>query len=202
MPAATGWPVTILSGRAKASPSLNITQYVDLSTVRIEETGIREAVTLTFSTVEELRSVPSNANDSFTDMVFDEGWILFRQGADELFRGFVRQRQPTIEGISRRVNVTAVDIGALLDRKVIYPPVNRPSGESDKSRIQFLLANYGVQYMNHANSDVSQIQTLNADMPKQEFKNLTLRQAIERVLGTASPSANYYTDATGRLHTW
>ena len=39
-------------------------------------------------------------------------------------------------------------------------------------------------------------------MPNQRFKNMTLRQAIEAVLGLASESSNYYIDALGRLHTF
>lgn len=199
----TGWPVTILVGQANAGASRSITRYVDLGTVRIEESGNNESATCSFDFIQEATSVPSNYSTQFDDWAVPEGTVLFRHGSDEVFQGFIRQLNPVPEGISRRVSVTAYDIGTILDKIIVAGTDARPAGESDKARIQYLLAAYGQPLENViGNQDFSQVQVLEADMPKQKFVNQTLRQAIEQVLGAASPTANYYIDPVGRLHTF
>ena len=195
-------PVNLFVGQPTASASLNITDYVPLETMTLEESGNYERSTLTFEFLDNVHSIGSNPFASFNNWIVDKGSVRLAQGADELFRGFIQQRKITIEGISRRIAVTATDISVLLDKTIVDPVVTRKNGESDRQRIQWLLATYGQAFVTAGSSDNSMIQTLQATMPDQKFSNLTLRQAIERVLGAASTSANYYIDPTGRLHTF
>jgi hypothetical protein len=172
-----------------------IAGLVDLSTLRIRESGNHEVGDCSF-TVTDIGMVAST--------VTDEAFVHVEDHSGPLFKGFIRSRQPRVAAIGRVIDVTCRDISSLLDTTLVKSNV-RSAGESDKARIQYLLATYGSQglYSNGIGStDTSQIRTLRASMPAQRFRNLTLRQAIESVLGLASESSDYYVDNLGRLHTF
>ena len=204
MPVATGFPATILIGRPQAAPADNITRYVDWSSIRVEESGNHEPATAEFDFLQIATSVPSNAPaNQFVERAVPEGTVLIRHGSDEMFLGFIRQIKYEPEGISRRVRITAADVTTLLDKSIIGEPVVRAAGESDRARIKWLFANYGWQIWRIlGNVDYSFMQVLRANMPRQRFANITLRQAVEQVLGAASPTSNYYWDPVGRPHTF
>ena len=203
-PSPTGWPVTVLVGQANAAAARSITRYVDLATLRFEESGNNEPATCEFEFIQESRSVPSNAPaDQFSNWAVPEGPVLVRHGQETVFQGFVRQLSHVPEGISRRVRVAAYDVSTLLDRCIVRGSYVRAAGETDKARIQWLLTEFGdAIYALFGNLDFSMVQTLDTSMPRQRFGQLTLRQAIEQVLAAASPTANYYMDPVGRLHTF
>lgn len=205
--AAQNLPITILSGQAARSdgrwgaPANNITLLVPYDTLRVEETGNYEPGVAEFDVIQQPIggvSMPSNA-PYFEDMVFEEGTIRIEDDGETLFRGNVRALAPEAEGITRVLRVRAIDVGSILDKTIIAYPDRRPAGESDRDRILHLFNTYAYAM---PNVDLSGVQTLDASLPKQTLQNVTLRQAIERVLGLASKTANYWVDANGRVRTW
>lgn len=197
----TSQPVTILVGPGgnSPSPSFNATRYVDVESVRIEESGSRETATFECDVLDE--------GLAFLNAVIGpEGKILVSINGQQMFRGYVRQPRARWSGIARHMTLTAYDIGTLLDKLVIYPRHKRIADERDKARIQWLLTTYGQPFLNDgagSGAGFSKIQVLaSSALPDQWFQNMTLRQAIEQVLGAASNSSNYYVDNLGRLHTF
>lgn len=193
----SGTPVQVLVGRGAAT--FNLSRYIDLDGggLRIEETGNNVDDTASFEVVDFMRVI---------DEIQPEAKVLIKEGPDIKFRGFIRTFEPTAETIHNRVTVSAVGIGSILD-KCIIPPAGgrayvRRKKESDRARILWLLKTFGQPFLAHASNDFSKVQVLEPRMEKQNFSNLTLRQAIEQVLAVASESANYYIDQTGRLHTF
>lgn len=196
--AAVSAPVTLLVGPGgAAAPSYNATRHIELESLRIEESGNRESATLEVEVFDRSLTL-------LNSIIGPEGKILCKINTEQVFLGYVRQPRAKWTGISRTLVLTAYDIGALLDRLIVYPSVKRDGGkERDKARIQYLLNTYGQTFMADGSSDFSKIQTLATDdLDAQRFANMTLRQAIEQVLGMASRSSNYFVDAKGRLHTF
>lgn len=206
MPPAANWPITVLVGPAATAdgkwgaPTYNITSLVDMDSLRIAESGNYEPGTADFDVVQAPpgKSMPSNF-PYFTDYLVNEGTVLIKDGTEEVFRGNIRQFKPSGNGIYRTTRVSAVDIGSLLDKTIISAIDKRPAGETDKQRISYLFATYGFAM---PNVDLSGVQVLETNLGRQTFSNCTLRQALEKVLAQASPTANYWIDASGRLRTW
>lgn len=168
---------------------------VDWSTLRIEDSGNHEVGQASF-TVTDISLVAS--------AVVDEAFVEIVDALGHRFKGFIKNRKVRLHGPGRHIDVTARGIEGLLDTIIVVSNV-RPAGESDKARIQYFLATYGNQGLyNNAfgSTDTSKIQTLNASLPKQRFKTETLRQVVEKILGLASDTADYYLDNLGRLHTF
>jgi len=191
-------PVTLLVGPGgSAAPSYNATRHIELESLRIEESGNRESATLEVDVFDRSLSL-------LNSIIGPEGKVLCKINNQQVFLGYVRQPRAVWTGISRRITLQAYDIGALLDKLIVYPSVKRPgASERDKARIQYLLNTFGQPFLNDGSSDFSKIQTLATDqLDAQRFANMTLRQAIEQVLGMASRSSNYFVDALGRLHTF
>jgi hypothetical protein len=175
--------LTILLG------GVDITTSVDLTTVVMQLAGSQETATCEFDIADPTNSV--SAADETTLTVTEVG------SATVLFGGFVRSRRVLTLSVGRTIHVQAADYNSLLDRSVVVSD-SRSAGESDHARLVYLMSTYGTQF----SSDYSQIATMNGSMPDQKFIALTLRQAVERVLGQASILSSYYVDPTGRLHTF
>lgn len=137
--------------------------------------------------------------------------VTWRPTGELLFRGLIRT--PTRELVVREhgIDVQADDISVLLDRCVLTREgVTRAGGETLKARIAWLfgeathgtgawagtrvaqpLLAAGFNYTTH-------VQQLDTNLPKQRFApNLTLRQALERILGAVGSAddtntADYY----------
>lgn len=195
--AGAGTPVQVLVGRGAAT--FNLTRFIDLFNggITIEDSGNNVDATARIDVVDIYRVINELA---------PEGKVLIKQGDEERFRGFIRSFEPTAEGLSNRVSVNCVGVSSLLDKCIIPPEgVNtykRTKRESDRARIIWLLKTFGQPFLDHAANDFTKIQVLETAMEKQDFHSLTLRQAIEQVLGAASRTANYYIDQAGRLHTF
>ena len=184
-PNTTSWPVNVYAnGQA-------ISSYVswDLGTFSVAESGGTEPGQAQMTILDK--------NLALQTYVTDEAYIRCQRAGSDIFRGFIRSRSPRATTTGATYALTCSDIGSILDQTIVVSNT-RNAGESDSTRIKYFLSAYLKDA--HFSSDVSQIQTLNANMPKQSFSQLTLRQAIERVLGAASPSSKYYVDGSGRLH--
>lgn len=114
------------------------------------------------------------------------------------FGGFARVLATDIEGLGRKYHVTAYDYSTLLDRINVVQD-DRAAGESDHDRLVYLVTTYASGLLDP--DDVG-IATLNASMPAQKFRLLTLRQSIELVLGTALATGTYRVNASKKLDTW
>ena len=199
-PVGTSRPISILIGPPTMGASLDITRKVQRDSIRIEETGNHEAAYADFELL-DLTLAHTAIRGRWNLHISYEG--------ETLFRGIMGQVRPEIRAIYGNFNISARDIGSVLDDQIIkvYASnggiLGRPAGESDKTRIQWLFQLTGPREPHVINVN-SYVQTLNADMPKQTFPpNLTLRQALERILGGASTSANYYVgQGWPALHTW
>lgn len=194
-------PYNILLG--KATPSGNIRDLVHAESIRIEEAGTFESVMASLAIRDKALAYTAMRGE----------WhlaIIDRPTGQLMFRGLVRT--PSREMVVREhgLQIEADDIGVLLDRCILTTheewKITRPAGESMKARISWLFGS-----MTHANGSVwgsarvaqpllaaglnytTSVAALSTDMPRQRFPpNLTLRQALERILGAASDSANYY----------
>lgn len=137
--------------------------------------------------------------------------ITWRPTGALLFRGLIRTPSRQLVVREHGLDLQADDISVLLDRCIITKRVERAGGEGLKSRIAWLFGEltHGpgsawsgtrvAQPLLAAGFDYTTfVQGLDSNLPKQVFTaNLTLRQALERILGavgsTGNPnSANYY----------
>ena len=168
---------------------VDITTNVDMTTVVMQLAGSQETATCEFDIIDTANSI--SATDEATLTVTEVS------SATVLFGGFVRSRRITIIATGRIIHILATDYNSLLDRAIVVSD-KRVAGESDKARLTYLMTTYGPQF----SSDYTKITTLNASMVAQKFVALTLRQAIERVLGQASTKSSYFVDPTGRLNTY
>lgn len=168
---------------------VDITASVPLESVRMQLAGSQETATCEFDIEDFTLTVAAAEEDLVT---------VTEVGTSEvLFGGFVRSLTPDVAATGRTVHIKAVDYNSLLDRQLIIRDT-RSAGESDKVRLEYLMTTYGDQF----SPDFTQITTLAASMPEQTFTAITLRQAIERVLGQASTLSAYHIDPTGRLVTY
>jgi len=187
----------VLVGPATGAPSTNVSPYIDFATLVTEDTANQADDTATF----ELLDI-----DLAVSALQPEGRIKVTQDGKVRFNGFITNIEPAWEGLSRRFRVSCTGISHLLDMCIIPPSDSdvyvRTTGETDRHRLIWLLDTFGGPFTTAGSSSYAYIQVLETEMERQKFSNLTLRQAIERVLGAASDSANYYVDTLGRLHTW
>jgi len=189
--------VQILVGEANGEATDDITQWVDFETISIEDTGNQTDDTASFEVIDKGLTI---------DVLHPHGPVRITQDDDDKFIGFIVNLEPAWEGISRRFRISCVGLSVLLDKSIIPATTTntyrRAAGESDRRRILWLLRTFAQPFIDVGSSDFSRIQTLEGSMEAQDFQGLTVRQAIERVLGAASESSNYFVDTTGRLHTW
>jgi hypothetical protein len=201
-------PVNILVGRFNADT--DITALVPWDSIRIEETGNQAAAVCDLQIVDKTLALTAMRAE----------WRLLIQMKNPvtflwqpIFRGFIRAPRPEIQAIYGNVNVSAYDVGTLLDRCVIQDKVRRDAADdaSDKARIAWLFGGLNgydgariAQPLLHEGLDyTSKVQALNTSMPEQTFPaRLTLRQALERILGQSSDSADYFIDHRPRLWTF
>lgn len=168
---------------------VDITDKVDFPSLTMQLAGSQETGSCDFDIVDEHLTVTATAESTLS--VTEVG------SATVLFGGFTRSPRTVLTAVGRLIHVKAFDFNSLLDRSIVVSD-SRVAGESDSDRLAYLMGIYGSQF----SADYSQIATLNASLPAQKFIAITLRQAIERVLGQASTNSSYYVDATGRLVTY
>lgn len=202
-------PVNIMIGRFSATT--DITALCPWDSIRIEETGNQAAAVCDLQILDKQLAYTAMRGE----------WRLLIQmqnpvtGAwQAIFRGFIRRPRPEIKAIIGNVNVSAQDVGTLLDRCVLQDKKVREAANdaSDKARIAWLFG--GLNGYNGARiaqpllaeglDYTSKVQALNTDMPRQEFPaRLTLRQALERILSQSSENgADYFIDHKPRLWTF
>lgn len=168
---------------------VDVTHKVDFPTIVMQLAGSQETATCEFDLTDTANTVA----------VADEMLVTVTEvgTAEVLFGGHIRSNKPTVAATGRQIHIMAADYNSLLDRQLVISN-SRTAGESDKDRLEYLMTTYGDQF----SSDFSLIATLEASMPAQSFNGITLRQAIERVLGQASTVSAYHVDPTGRLVTY
>lgn len=192
----TPTPVQVLigPGSSAGAPSIDITRQVAIDSLRIEETGNHDAANLDIEFLDKALAFTA---------IRGEWKIMVQYQGSAVFRGFIRSARPELRAIYQHWNASAVDVGSLLDRCVIkVTGAKRAAGESDKTRIQWLVNTFGQPLVAEGLTGWGRVQTLESSMPAQSFPpKLTLRQAIERVLGAASDSSDYYVDYLPRIHT-
>ena len=189
-------PVQVLvgPGNVTGAPSIDITRVVDIDSLRVEETGTLEAATLDMTIKDHALLLR---------LMRGEWKVLVQHLGEPVFRGFVREPEPEVVVRWPMINCSAVDVGTLMDRSIVTSSVTRKAGESDKARLMWLFDAFGSSLANEGLTRWAGVQVLNDNMPKQTFPTrLTLRQAIERILGAASDSADYYLDYRPSLVTW
>lgn len=172
----------------------NLAGKVRLETLEIESSGNQNIGQLSCIVVDK------NSSVAITDKAFVQAFDSYGQ----LFKGFIDSRQPRAMAIGREISIQAHGIESELDTNIVVENT-RANNESDKARIQWLLSTYcSLRLYNSGwgSTDVSKIQVLRANMPDQKFKNQTVRQVLESILGLASDSSDYYIDPNGRLHTF
>jgi hypothetical protein len=203
-------PIDIMIGRF--APTMNITTLCPLEDLRIEETGNHE------SAVCDLRILDKTL--AYTAMRAE--WRLHIDirnpvsgSMEPMFDGFIREPRPEIKAIHGDVAVSAHDTGTLLDRLIIkVQGIKRKATDdaSTKARIQWLFGQpdghggwtglaVGAPMGFH---DWSKVATMDTSPVAQTFKpNLTLRQALERILSAGSEARpDYFVDAVPRLWTF
>jgi hypothetical protein len=177
-------------------PTTDVTLNVDIPSISIEDTGNQVDDTAAFEVLDI---------GLFINALSPEGHVLIQDSGKDKFNGFVQNLEPAWEGEARRFRISCIGVSMLLD-KCIIPPAKtayiRNNNESDRARIIWLLQTFGAPFLAAGSSSFAYIQTLEQHCEKQNFANMTLRQAIERVLGGASESGNYFIDVAGRLHTF
>ncbi|TAL41562.1 MAG: hypothetical protein EPN91_10305 [Salinibacterium sp.] len=190
---ATGYVVNIYVGGVLVSGK------VDFRSLKFTESGNQQVGNCRLEIIDMTNSVS----------VTDKAFVSIADATDQLFKGYVKSRTPRVAAVGRIIEIEADGIEVKLDTSLVISNRRPPSGstpvESDAARLAYLLGTYGSQGLfngSFGSTDVSKIQTLQASMPTQKFRKLTLRQAIEQVLGEASQTANYYIDNLGRLHTF
>lgn len=214
VPSGSSTPVKVyVSGSttdiANTGAADDITKLVDLDTLAVEESGNHEQSTCTFNFID---GHANGADRALRYSAMRGGWkILVSYNGETIFRGYIRQPQTTPSTVYALKDITAYDLSSRLETLIIdVRNVKRAAGESDKARTQWLydvfgqpLEAEGIKAGTAAAPSTGwpYLQVLNASMPAQTFKApMTLKQGQERILGAASDSANYYLDATGRLH--
>lgn len=175
-----------------AVPSLvvggvDVTLSCDFHTLRVGGSGMADSETLDFELAD-----PTN---SLSSVVENATVTLTESGGALTFGGFAQIVRPNAQAVGRRLEVRCISKGVLLDRLLVVSDT-RSAGESDKTRIQYLLTTYGTGL----STTYTSIATVNASMPAQSFENMSLRAALEAVAALASTSARFYVDAAGKLH--
>mgnify|MGYP007071586315 CR=1 FL=1 len=164
----------------------NVTTSVPWETVMVEMTGTVQQATMEFDVYD---------GSLAASYVTDGATVVYTEGAYTDFTGVVIDRTPTITGLGRMIHVIAVDLGQLLDQRLV--PYDSRGAESDKDRLEYLMGAYG----DGLSADYSQISETNASVVAQTFTNMTLRAAIESVCCQASSTTRYWIDGAARLAT-
>lgn len=183
-----------------AAPSSEVRNLVHAESIRIEETGTFESVTASMMLRDSALAYTAMRGE----------WHLrieWRPTGEELFRGLVRSPSRELVVREHGLSIEADDIGVLLDRCIITARgLERAGGETLKSRISWLFgemkhgagsawssAKVAQPLLEAGLNYTTEVAQLTTNLPRQRFPpNLTLRQALERILGAASDSANYY----------
>lgn len=187
-------PVQVLVGPPDKGAYHNITQYVHIDSITIEESGTRDESSASFVFRDE---------DLLYNALRGEWRVLIQHQNETVFRGYIGRPSLSVKAIWGEHSVSCRDFSSMLDRLIVKSRFVRQAGESDKARIQWLFDTIGQPMVSEGMTAWGRVQVLNASMPKQTFPpRLTLRQCIERVLAAASDSANYYVDHWPRLHTF
>lgn len=196
----------VFVGPPNGATTIDLWPYVQRDSIRIEESGTLAVATMEFEVRDRALAYTMLRGQW---RVRAEYTIPGTSTQRTLFRGIVRQ--PTVEAraIFPVGRMRAEAVSSLLDRIVLQRQgLERAAGESDKARLQWLYGNLTGLDGSAIGSplgitDWSKVKVLDASMPKQKFGGAaTLRQATERILAAASPSANYFVDASPRLWTW
>lgn len=197
----TSNPVTMLIG-PNGGVGQDIVRGVDLSSIEIEETGNHEQATCSFSFLDGTQRGIDYTPFRYAALR-GEWRLIVQHGSETTFRGFIRQPRTEYEAVYGNKAVTAYDIGSLMDTCIVKTKFTRPAGESDKTRLQYIFDLIGGPIVAEGFTDWSKVQVLNSNMDAQPFPvRLTLRQCVERVLGRASDTGNYFMDYRPRLHTF
>jgi uncharacterized membrane protein YgcG len=165
---------------------------ITVDSLRLQDAGSREAA-----------SVPLELHDptlAFDLLPEDEITISsVSSPSDLIFGGNVRSLNTIIEAIGRTYSLTAYDYSTLLDRVNVVQD-DLPAHNTDEQDLAYLMTTYGGAVgLSGSNAHIA---TLNADMPLIKLRLLTLRQAIETVLGTALVTGDYRMRADKMLETW
>lgn len=122
-------------------------------------------------------------------------WVYDKTDDANVFLGFVTMYKPSDVPTYTWTDVTAVDVGSLLDDQfIVYE--SRPA-ESMQARIGFLWGKYAVGWW--LSGDLSGVASIGGTLPATEFTAVSLRAAVEATIAQASASADYYVDARGAL---
>lgn len=127
--------------------------------------------------------------------------VVVMFAATRLFGGFIRDVQTEAKGRTRQYRISAVDYNALLDEDAIASPASRTTTESDKARVEWLLATHGTKGITAGAS----VQLVLASMPggidgvpEQDFGGKTMREALNYIARLSG--AAYYVDFNKALH--
>jgi hypothetical protein len=187
-------PVYVFVGPANGAYVHDITAKVPLDSIVLEETGTLDEAACSFSIIDKALLYTA---------LRGEWRATIQHGTETVYRGYIGRPTAQIAAIYGELAVSCRDVGSLMDRLVVKSPIIRDVIETDKARIQWLVDAIGQPLVGEGLTDWSNTQVLNAAMATQTFPTrLTLRQAIERVLAAASPSANYYLDFKPSLRTY
>ena len=199
-------PIPLNVAMGPAAPSGEFRNLVDMdSPPAFEESGTFESVTASMRIRDKALAYTAMRGEWHLE-------VTWRPTGQQLFRGLIRTPSRQLVVREHGIDIQADDMGVLLDRCVITREgITRPAGETLKARVSWLFGEMthgagstwegarvaqpllaaGFDYTTH-------VQQLDTNLPKQKFPpNLTLRQALERILGAVGSaddtnSANYY----------
>lgn len=162
---------------------------IDFGSFRVQErAGI---ATLAFTIVDPTRSIT----------VADNAEVIVTDTGVRAFAGHAREIVPSTIGRTRIIEVTCQDYNALLDEDAIPAPASRSAAESDKQRVEWLVATHGTKGITAGTF----VQTVIASMPvgedgipRQEFGGKTFREALDYIAKLAG--ADYRVDFNKELH--
>ena len=163
---------------------VNRSGVVDVDDFRVEErTGRAQAQFALIGVV-----VPNDAD------------VLIMDGSTAIFAGMVREVHEQGRGPTLVSQVRAADYSALLEEDVVPDPAYRSTTETDKQRVEWLLASFGTKGIT-TGTYVQSNATLPGgtdDRPEQDFGGKTLSEALDQV--AKQVGATYYVDSAKRLH--
>lgn len=130
------------------------------------------------------------------DDVNVEDELVWADGATVIYGGFVRNLKRSLVRPGTVAHaIDCQDYTTLLGDDVCDFSAVRRTAESDSARIAWLLSTFGTKSITHTN-----VQTLKASMPVQDFTGKTLAEAIGMVLSLSAGS--FYVDGSKDLHTF
>lgn len=127
--------------------------------------------------------------------------LVIAQSGVRLFAGFIRDAEAKMAGRTRYYECSARDYNSLLDEDAVPSPASRTTSESDKARVEWLIATHGTKGITGGTT----VQTVLASMPggidgvpEQDFAGKTMREALNYIARLSG--AVYYVDFNFRLH--